>query len=174
MPVIDLFLVVHQLPRPLHSPDAEEKQCQTEGEAEQEVSGIGSQWTEVDPDISRNREIDDNEPDRQQRHQAEECGYLAGCPIGSPFVDIGEPWDVGLQTRIRNRVSLLVDCCNLCAGPVAGVVAHLAFAPLAAIHTAKQIKPPRPMVQPQKPSLTGPRPPSARPPSLGRSCRALR
>src|SRR5829696_2635700 len=60
MPVIDLFLVVHQLPRPLHSPDAEEKQCQTEGEAEQEVSGVGSQWTEVDPDISRDREIDDN------------------------------------------------------------------------------------------------------------------
>ena len=118
--------------------------------------------------ISGHGEIDDNEPDRQDRHQAEERGHLTGCPIGSPLVDIGEPWQVLLEARIWNRVSLLVDCCNLSAGlAVGGIVTHLAFTPLAAIHMAKKIKPPSPMIQAHRPSLTGPRPPSARPPSAG-------
>ena len=108
-------------------------------------------------------------------HQAKERGHLTGCPVGSLLVDIGEPWQVLLQARIWDRVSLLVDCCNLGAGlAVGGVVTHLAFVPLAAIHMAKKIKPPRPTIQAHRPSLTGPRPPSARPPSDGRSCRALR
>ena len=34
VPVIDLFLVVHQLPSPLHSANAEEKQRKAEGQAE--------------------------------------------------------------------------------------------------------------------------------------------
>ena len=51
---------------------------------------------------------------------------------------------------------------------------HLAFTPLAAIHMAKKISYPSPMIQAHRPSLTGPRPPRARPPSVGRSCRDSR
>ncbi len=109
MPVIDHFLVVHQLACPLHSAHAEEKQGKTEGQAEEEIPGVGSQRTEVDPRIPGHGEVDDGEPDRQDRHQAEERGYLASCPIRSLLIDIGEPWQVLLQARVGNRVSLLVD-----------------------------------------------------------------
>ena len=49
VPVIDHLLVVHQLAGPLHSAHAEEKQRKAEGQAEEEVSAVGSQRTEVDP-----------------------------------------------------------------------------------------------------------------------------
>ena len=180
VPVVDHLLVVHQRAGPLHGADADEQQRQPERQAEAQVAGVGAQRTEVEEPVPGHREVDDGEADGQHRHQPEEGGDLAGRPVGGLLVDIGQPGQVLVVSRVRNRepvVRVAVVHLDQVVARIRArraVVAHLAFAPFAAIQIAKNIKVPSPTIQAHRPSLTGPRPPRARPPSLGRSCRSFR
>ena len=62
--VVDLLLIVHQLPGPVHSTNAQEEQRKPEGQAEEEISGVGPQRTEVEIRVPRNSEVNDGKPDR--------------------------------------------------------------------------------------------------------------
>ena len=179
VPVVDHLPVVHQLPGPLHRSDADEQQRESEGQAEAEVAGVGAEGTEVEVPRPGHGEVDDHEPDGQHRNQPEEGGHLPGRPLGGLLVDVGQPRQVLLVARIGHRVAGVVpgrQVGALVLGRDRNLVlsGHFAFAPLAAIQTAKNIKVPRPRIQAHSPSLTGPRPPSASPPSLGRSCSSFR
>ncbi len=153
-----------------------------EGEPEPEIPGVGPQRPEVEEPVPRHGEVDNGEPDGQQWNHAKEEGDLPGSAIGGLGIDIGQSRQMLRMSRIGHRVTRLVGFGQFMAVVIAagknrtgaGIFAHLAFAPLAAIQMAKATSEPSPMIHAHSPSLTGPRPPSARPPSLGRLCSSSR
>ena len=114
-------------------------------------------------------------PIGQHRDQAEERGHLPGGPVGGLLVDVGQPGQVllagpgpgpGSGGRRRRRQlggpSLLGR--HRCGRSESVISPSL---PWPRSRSAKNIRMPRPRIQAHRPSLTGPSPPSASPPSVG-------
>ena len=170
MPDVDDLLVDDQRPGPLDGTHPDQQDRQAKGEPEQHVLEVGVEGSEVDRRIARHREVDHHERDAEDRHQTEHGGDLAGRPVGRRLVDVGQPGEMVLHPGIGNRKAVRIRRDGEIAvrgalelGPtLVRVVAHRAFAPLAAIQIPKQMTVPRPRIQAHRPSLTGPRPPRAR------------
>ena len=78
--------------------------------------------------VSRHGEVDDDESDRQNRHQAEEGGHLTGRPVGGLLVDVGQPGQVlGSRPGSGTGYALFVDCHNLGAGLGRGLYPSLTW-----------------------------------------------
>ena len=177
MALLDDFLVDHDLAGPLDGSDADEQHGEAQGDTQADVLGIRIEVTEADERVVEARpEIDDHEGQRKQGSEAEAEQDLRGGPELGTGVDIGITVDVGLDARIVHRmfdndavgIRLRADV-EVLPGGLVVIDAHLARAPFEAIHTANRMRVPRPPIQTQKPSSTGPRPPKPQPPWLGSS-----
>ena len=124
---------------------------------------------------SRECEVRHDEQHGAHRRQAEQAGDLPLGALGLGLVDVGRPPGVRGETRVLDRLVRLQGGQVVTVLPVVHVlleVGHAACSSFcfvervvwAAIQIAKPTIAPMPTTQANRPSLTGPRPPSVNPP----------
>ena len=144
----DDLLVGHELLGPLDRAEADEQDREAEAEAEREVRQLhGPDRAERDERVGRDRDVADDEPDGEQRRQAEHGRDLTLGALGGLRVGVGDAVVVRRE-REQRRVAVLGDRDVRAVG-----VAHRTFAP---IQTAASRSAPMPAVQMNTPSVTGP------------------
>ena len=108
VPVVDHLVVVHQLPGPLHRTHADEQQRQAEGQAEQQVAGVGVQEAEVHVHAARDGEVGHHEADRPAPAPGRNTSPPAGWPGRPPprrrrSAGAGARGDPGPRPPVRRR-----------------------------------------------------------------------
>ena len=166
--VLDDLVVAHQLARPLDGADPDQQEGESEGAAEREV---------------HRAEPEDRRPAGRWRSSTRRTRARAGSPAPNMAAtcrsarfsragstSVGRGWCSGRPGSGIGSPTSPPGCSSRVVAVARREVAHwlwlffFARAPLLLIQTVARTRPPIPTSQPQRPSETGPRPPSFAPP----------
>ena len=164
MPLLNDLLVAHDLLGPVDAGDADEQHREAGTQTQREGRGVHVERPDLDGGVAGDREVEDDEGDGENGDQSQQGDHLEVGPVSGLRIGVGVPLDVGLDARVLDRQVVAFGV----------LVAHFARAPFRASHPATRMRPPMPMIQPNKPSVTGPMPPRANPPLLGSECAVWR